>query len=210
MSAPDPQAVAQEDLCRFLAACFYEPAEMFAEAQLFDSMRLAAEQVDADLAAHAERLGEAFAKDTLQELLVDYTRLFLGPVQPLAKPYGSYWLSGETKLMQDSTRELLDLYAQGGFEIDESFHELPDHVAVELEFLYLLVFRQNRARRDADAAALGELLRLEQRFLGQHLGAWFVPFTAAMAAGAQTDFYRELAALTEAFMRLQLAGVQPH
>ena len=91
-----------------------------------------------------------------------------------------------------------------------SFHELPDHVAVELEFLYLLAFKQNRARHDADAVALGDLLRLEQRFLGQHLGAWFVPFTAAMAAGAQTDFYRELAALTDAFLRLQLARTRSH
>jgi TorA maturation chaperone TorD len=202
--------VAREDLCRFLAACFYEPAPMFAEARLFDSMRLAAEQVDADLGVRARRLGEAFAKDALQDLLVDYTRLFLGPVQPLAKPYGSFWLSGESTLMQDSTRQVLELYAQAGFDIDDGFHELPDHVAVELEFLYLLAFRQNRARHDADAAALDELLRLEQRFLGQHLGAWFAPFTAAMAAGAQTDFYRELAALTDAFLRLQLARAQPH
>jgi TorA maturation chaperone TorD len=202
--------VAREDLCRFLAACFYEPAPMFAEARLFDSMRLAAEQVDADLGVRARRLGEAFAKDALQDLLVDYTRLFLGPVQPLAKPYGSFWLSGESTLMQDSTRQVLELYAQAGFDIDDGFHELPDHVAVELEFLYLLAFRQNRARHDADDAALDELLRLEQRFLGQHLGAWFAPFTAAMAAGAQTDFYRELAALTDAFLRLQLARAQPH
>jgi TorA maturation chaperone TorD len=202
--------VAREDLCRFLAACFYEPAPMFAEARLFDSMRLAAEQVDADLGVRARRLGEAFAKNALQDLLVDYTRLFLGPVQPLAKPYGSFWLSGESTLMQDSTRQVLELYAQAGFDIDDGFHELPDHVAVELEFLYLLAFRQNRARHDADAAALDELLRLEQRFLGQHLGAWFAPFTAAMAAGAQTDFYRELAALTDAFLRLQLARAQPH
>jgi len=210
VSAPEPRAVAREDLCRFLAACFYEPAPMFAEARLFDSMRLAAEQVDADLGVRARRLGEAFAKDALQDLLVDYTRLFLGPVQPLAKPYGSFWLSGESTLMQDSTRQVLELYAQAGFDIDDGFHELPDHVAVELEFLYLLAFRQNRARHDADAAALDELLRLEQRFLGQHLGAWFAPFTAAMAAGAQTDFYRELAALTDAFLRLQLARAQPH
>ena len=75
-------------------------------------MRLAAGQIDADLAARSRRLKEAFAKDALQDLLVDYTRLFLGPVQPLAKPYGSFWLSGETTLMQDSTQQVLELYAQ--------------------------------------------------------------------------------------------------
>ena len=36
--APD-EATARQDLCRFLSACYYEPAPEFAEEKLFDSMR---------------------------------------------------------------------------------------------------------------------------------------------------------------------------
>lgn len=205
MSGIEPQAAAREDFCRFLAACFYEPAELFNEVRLFESMQAAAGLLDADLAARTRRLGDAFAKDSLQDLLIDYTRLFLGPVQPLAKPYGSFWLSGETTLMQDSTQQVLELYAQGGFDIDENFHDLPDHVAVELEFLYLLAFRQNHALRAADQPAMAKWLQMERHFLGEHLGAWCGRFTAAMAAGAETDFYRELAVLTDVFVKRQCA-----
>ena len=84
---------------------------------------------------------------TSQTLLVDYTRLFLGPPQPLARPHGSFWLTGETTLMQDATMAVLDLYQEGGFELDDEFREVPDHVAVELEFLYLLIFKRNEAQR---------------------------------------------------------------
>lgn len=201
---PD-EASAREDLCRFLSACYYEPAPEFAEEKLFDSMLRAASRIDDELALQARALGEAFAAQDLQTLLIDYTRLFLGPVQPLAQPYGSYWLSGERKLMQDSTMAVLDLYRQGGFDLADEFRELPDHVAVELEFLYLLIFRENEARREADGNHLAGATDLQQRFMAQHLGAWSAPFTAALHDGAQTPFYRALAAFTERFIRIEEA-----
>jgi TorA maturation chaperone TorD len=202
MSAHDEEkAEARADLCRFLAGCYYEPGPEFTEEKLFDSMLAAATRIDTDLAEHARRLGEAFTADDTQTLLVDYTRLFLGPVQPLAKPYGSVWLTGETTLMQEATMAVLELYRQGGFDIDEEFRELPDHIAVELEFLYLLLFKRNQARRNDVADDLAALTALQQRFLAQHLGAWIGPFAAAVQAGAETAFYRELGAFTERFVR---------
>lgn len=202
MSDPVPdEARAREDLCRFLSACYYEPTPLFAEEGLFETMRAAAAQLDASLAARAQRLGEAYAAQALETLLVDYTRLFLGPMQPLARPYGSFWLDGKTTETRDATA-VLELYREGGFRIDAEFSDLPDHVAVELEFLYLLEFSRNEARRSGNRAAHTALGHLQQRFLAEHLGAWVGPFTAALAAGAQTPFYRELAALTGHFVHL--------
>jgi TorA maturation chaperone TorD len=199
-------ATAREDLCRFLAACFYEPSAEFAEERVFDSMLQAASRIGPEFAESARRLGEAFAAQDLQALLVDYTRLFLGPVQPLAMPYGSYWLSGENTVMQDSTLDVRNLYNEGGFEIDEELHELPDHVAVELEFLYLLIFKANEAQR----AGLGDIVAawraLQAMFLKAHLGSWVGRFAAAVQSNAQTGFYRELAGLTERFVRMESAG----
>ena len=56
---PD-QVTAREDLCRFLSACYYEPAAEFAEEHLFDSMLVAATRIDPELAAQARQLGAAF------------------------------------------------------------------------------------------------------------------------------------------------------
>jgi TorA maturation chaperone TorD len=197
------KATAREDLCRFLAACYYEPTVEFAEEHMFDSMLAAAEQLGPELAAHTRRLGEAFAAAGPQELLVDYSRLFLGPVQAMARPYASVWLTGENVVMQDATMELLKLYEQGGFEIAEDFRELPDHVAVELEFLYLLTYQHNRAQAAGDTEALQAVQVLRAAFLVGQLGRWLGPFILAMHDGAQTDFYRELAELTELSVRLE-------
>ena len=207
--APD-EASARADLCRFLSACYYEPAPEFAEENLFHSMLVAAASIHPDLADSARKLGEAFAAQDLQTLLVDYTRLFLGPMQALASPYGSSWLSAPVQTEENPPLAVLDLYSAGGFEIDEEFRELPDHVAVELEFLYLLIFNKNQASQagNMDDLTLTELL--QRRFLGEHLGVWMGPFAAAVKAGADTAFYRELAALTERFVRMEEGALSVH
>lgn len=201
--APEIRGAAREDFCRFLAACYYQPGPEFAEEKLFDSMHVAALRIEPELAEGARRLGAAFASEGPERLLVDYARLFLGPANILAKPYGSVWLEPQAGLMRDSTMAVSALYAEGGFEIAEDFHELPDHIAAELEFLYLLLFRQNEAQRIGDTEALDAVSKLERRFLAEHLGRWVGPFTAAVKSGAQSAFYRELAELTERFVMME-------
>lgn len=194
---------ARADFSRLLAACYYEPGAEFAEERLFDSMATAAGRIDPTLAEQAGRLAAAFAGEDPQELLVDYTRLFLGPIDAPARPYGSVWLEDRQGLMQDSTLAVIALYEEGGFEIDENFRDLPDHVAAELEFLYLLLFRHAEAIRNDDAQGAKSCGRLRQRFLAEHLGRWVVPFCRAMEQGSQTAFYRELANATRSFVRLE-------
>lgn len=202
MSAYDPdEATAREDLCRFLSASFYEPGPEFAEERLFDSLVVAAARVHPDLADLARKLCNAFAAQDLQTLLVDYTRLFLGPVQALASPYGSSWSGVKSPAEENPSLAVLDLYNAGGFDLGEEFMDLPDHVAVELEFLYLLTFRKNEAQRAGQLDELAAVEQLERQFLNEHLGAWIGPFAAAIKDGAETGFYRELAELTERFIR---------
>ena len=194
------QAAARAVFCRLLAGCYYEPGPEFVEEKLFGSMLDLAVQIEPQLATSARRLGEAFFEQSAESLLIDYTRLFLGPNHILANPYGSFWIEREHGLMQDSTMAVQALYAEGGFELDDDFHELPDHIAVELEFLYLLLHDEAESVHHADAAALAAVRALRGRFLGAHLGRWAGPFTVALAAGAQSDFYRELAGITGHFL----------
>ncbi|MBL8340466.1 MAG: molecular chaperone TorD family protein [Rubrivivax sp.] len=212
-SADDPRLpaaardAARADLARYLAACYYEPGPEFAEERLFESLATEAARVDPALEALARRLGAAFTALPLQELAVDHARLFLGPGAALARPYASVWLTGENRLMQAPAQEVSELYAQGGFELDALFHEPPDHVAAELEFLYLLIHRGNVARYSGDAQAEAEVAALRQRFVDGHLGRWLGPFLLAMHEGAETGFYEALAELTEAFVRGEAVGL---
>jgi TorA maturation chaperone TorD len=200
-------AAAREDLCRYLAACYYEPDPAFEEEGMFGNLVDAARLVDPSLLPHAECMEKEFRNTALDGLLIDYTRLFIGPMDILAKPYGSYWLEEEKTLMGESTMAVQALYAEAEFEMDEEFKELPDHIAAELEFFYLLLFRENEARNAKDATKLSVALELQRRFLQAHLGAWISKFTDAVRSSAQCGFYRELAELTEKFICLQAARI---
>jgi TorA maturation chaperone TorD len=194
---------ARADLARLLAACYYLPGPEFAEEGLFDSLVSAASGVGPELASLARRLGQAFAASDLQALQVDYTRLFLGPAGAPARPYGSVWLDSRQSLMLDSTQAVLDLYAEADFEIAEDFRDLPDHITAEMEFLYLLFFREAEAIRAGEPAAAARAVSLRRRFLAEHLGRWVEPFAAAQIGHAETDFFRTLATLTERFVSEQ-------
>jgi TorA maturation chaperone TorD len=197
------KAGARENLCRFLAACYYEPCVDFVEECLFESMLAAASVIHPDLAEGARKLGKEFVAQDIETLLIDHTALFIGPSQPKAMPYGSFWQTDDQSMRQDATMAVVEIYAQGGFEVDEDVHDFPDHVAVELEFLYVLIFAQNQAQLSGNADDLSAANALHRRFLDEHLGTWFDAFAASVNSGAETAFYRELVDLTGCFSRME-------
>lgn len=196
---------ARATIYRLLSACFYQPEEAFIEEDIFGQLESALALHDEAWAELARKMGEAFRSTPLDELVFDYTRLFLGPFEILAHPYGSVWLEPEKKMvMGDSTMNALACYRQADFDLDENFRETPDHIAVELEFLYLVTFKENEAMARGDQQTYGELAILKNGFIKNHIGRWVTPFAEAIRQGAQTDFYRLLADLLEQFIRSRI------
>lgn len=85
---------------------------------------------------------EAYAEE---ELAVEYARLFVGPFGLRAPPYGSVYLDNQRSVMGPSTMETIRCYEDEGLARDDEFNELPDHIVVELEFMYYLSYRQVEA-----------------------------------------------------------------
>lgn len=205
------KATAREDLCRLLSACYYELDTAFGEEHVFDSMLAAAAVIDPQLAESARRLGKEFAAQDLETLLIDYTRLFIiAPGQVTAMPYASFWLTEDPSMRHEATTAVIEAYEQGGFDVSDDIRELPDHIAVELEFLYLLIFARNQAQAGGDTEELAAANDKHRRFAAEHMAAWIGPFAASMKSGAETAFYRELADLTERFVRMEADLQRPH
>ena len=155
-----------------------------------------------------QRLDDALAQDSPDRLRSDHARLFHGRAEARASPYGSAWLD-DGALMGDSTLAVLQHYEDGGFEVGASFPDLPDHVAIELEYLCLLLGREAAATARGDTETLRGVASLRARFLAEHLGAWIAPFAAAVRAGAESAFFRELATLTERFVTAESRRAGP-
>lgn len=190
---------ARASVYRLLSACFYQPEQAFLEEDIFGQLNDALGLVSDDLALSGQKLGEAFRGENLDLLLLDYSRLFLGPFDIPAKPYGSVYLDGQKVVMGDSTLNVLANYRQGDCELAADFREVPDHVAVELEFLYLLTCRENDALAAGQQDRFVETAILRKEFLKNHLGRWVTPFCRRLHEHAGTGFYRQLAEIVEAF-----------
>jgi TorA maturation chaperone TorD len=139
----------------------------------------------------------------LERLRVDHSRLFVGPFRLLAPPYGSVYLEPFGRLMGDSTVDVRRRYEEEGLTVELS--EVPDHVAIELEFAHFLCVRAAKAIGDSDQGLARAYLWKRRAFLSVHLGAWIDEFTAGVRRHAQTAFYRDLAEATEAFVLDDLA-----
>jgi len=136
-----------------------------------------------------------------ENLEVDFARLFVGPFNLLAPPYGSVYLEGERQVMGVSTADVQRRYQAAGLDVATGFKDAPDHIAAELEFMHCLIFNTMEAANQGDVNRIVTCLLNQQSFLEVHLGAWVQEFAGHVVDHAQTSFYRNLARATEAFIK---------
>lgn len=188
---------------RFLAACFYQPKkEMLGAEQFLPALAFNLQTVCPAAAPSAERMKETLAGYTEEELVVEYARLFVGPFGVKAPPYGSIYLDNDRTVMGPSTMETIGMYEQEGLARDNGFHELPDHIAVELEFMYYLSYRQAESLQKGDLPR-AEVYRLKQeQFRTQFLAAWVPSFCTHIKEESDNTFYNALADCVTTFIKV--------
>jgi TorA maturation chaperone TorD len=135
-----------------------------------------------------------------EHLKVDYAKLFVGPYRLLAAPYGSVYLEGERTVMGESTVDAQHRYREAGLDIAKDFNEAPDHIAAELEFMYVLILNELEGISTSDEEKTIGSLHQQNDFLQAHLGAWVPDFVQDVERNAQTSFYRNLARATKLFI----------
>lgn len=198
------KSAATADVFRLLSACYYEPEKnMLIEEDLFGQLRAALELCLPDQAELADTLATALQAAPEQDLLIDYAKLFVGPDALLAPPYGSVYLDGQRILMGDSTMDVIARYRDAEFDISDDFKNAPDHIVVELEFLYLLSYNESLALVEDRMDDHSHWQQRRQSFLNEHIGRWIEKFCNNVREKTKFDYYRTLADLTQRFINAQ-------
>ena len=192
------------DSYRFLSACFCLPKrELFSQANLFKNLTDSLTRTCAEAAVFSSEMERAFLEADEEGLTVEYARLFVGPFELKAPPYGSVYLDGERKVMGNSTIEVIKLYEETGLAMDKEFKELPDHIAVELEFMYYLIYKELEALEKSEkekALAFGEI---RNHFFNRFLSPWIPPFCEKIKETTDNPFYLALADCLSTFISNQ-------
>lgn len=134
-----------------------------------------------------QKLAQAFEKssDSLEELQVEHTRLFINGVPHVAAPpYGSVYL--EKTIRGKYSDKILAYYRSHGYALTENA-DLPDSLIHQLEFLSFLAEDQNRAG--------------EEEFLTRFFLPWFPIFAAQVLKEAQHPFYQIIVSIIDFFTK---------
>ena len=191
--------IARQQVYQCLAGCFQIPDKNLALVvdQLSDNLEtLESRATDPVEQMQAE---PALLSDT-HLLKTEFSRLFIGPYTLPAPPYGSVYIEKMRKTMGDSTMDVLKRYRKAGVDLADDFKEVPDHVGAELEFMFLMIYKEIEGIRSDDQKMVHQMLVHQISFLQDHLNEWIPEFAGLVTAHASEPFYRLLAEAARIFM----------
>ncbi len=192
----------KSDCYRFLSACFCQPQDnLFHAEHLLNNLSMNLRQTSPEAAVFSALMEKNIGKYSDEDLTVEYTRLFLGPFEIKAPPYGSLYLDGERRVMGDSTMEVVRFYEDAGLSGSKECRDLPDHIAVELEFMSYLLYQEAEALEKSDFVTALEMIKKQEIFLDRFLGSWIVPFCERIKEATENGFYAALADCASTFVR---------
>lgn len=186
---------------RFLSGAFLYPSENWLE----DAPLLAA--ILADLEFNQAEL--PVQSIPLPDLQTAYRRAF-GVTGSLCYET-EYGLPHEFRQSQEMA-DLNGFYRAFGFSIGGPVRERPDHLAVELEFMYVLALKEAFAAEQAMMEQVEICRQAQRKFLQEHLSRWLDWFAQSLALNAGGEgVYPALARFAAAFVKADAArmGAQP-
>ena len=145
-------------------------------------------------------------KELLEDLAIEYTRLFLGPGKHISPHESVQHQRAEGKwgqLWGDSTVEVKKFIETTGLEYQSDYKGLPDHISVELEFMQQLTLREEQAWEEEDMDGAASCRNIEKKFIEEHMVPWVSEFCEKIMQEAELPFYRDLAALTRNFIEFE-------
>lgn len=173
---------------------------LFHEEHLLDHLTTNLRQISPGAAMFSASMANAIQMYSEEELSVEYARLFLGPFETKVPPYGSIYLNEERRVMGDSTMEIIRFYEEMGLSRDKDCMDLPDHIAVELEFMSYLIYKEAEALDKSDFATALDMMKKQKSFLDQFLGRWIAEFCDKIKASTDNGFYLALADCASLFV----------
>lgn len=129
---------------------------------------------------------------------MDFTNLFLMHLVP----YESFYTRDDQMIESGGDNPVLELYQELDFsvELDKARVVSPDHIGVELEFMYMLSVAALNALQADDKDSLCELFQVQRAFLKEHLLEWTPLFLINAKRESRTPLYHDGTELTLEFL----------
>ena len=140
------------------------------------------------------------------DLKKEYLRLFVGPGHVKCSPYESIYrqdrpILAKGLVMGPSTADVRRRYAEADLILAKNFNDLPDHIAVEMEFMHFLCAEELRALEDGNSQESTKRREMQQEFLREHLEPWVDRFAECVLRSTRSSFHKSAANLLKTFVK---------
>lgn len=192
---------ARANCFNIFAALFCQPQqEIIKSNKIYDSLISSLDILNPKCSDYILDLKKFKSKIKTEKLLVEYTRLFIGPFGMVAPPYSSIYFGQKNNLMCDETLWVINFYNEMGLEFDSSIKEAPDHIAIEMEFIYYMIYKEisefeNKNNKNAKHYWINQV-----SFYNNHFRKWAFEFADKIESGTTYEFYKTLAAGFKTFL----------
>ncbi len=192
----------REDIYRSLATLFYPPEKQWLlQENFFDNLKNMMKFASFNAQKYSQQMQDAGKLYEIGQLQVVHAKLFVGPFELLAPPYGSIYLESEKRIMGDSTMAVKEMYQKYGLQIADDFKDLPDHIAVELEFMNFLIHQSCQSLNKNIKKEIYYFINAQYIFLNQFLMKFVPPFCDRIKQNTDNLFYEALANCLFAFIK---------
>lgn len=158
---------------------------------------------EGDLAARVERFTTSLAASgySLEELQSEYLSLF--DTGGRISPYETEYLREKISRKPFEIADIAGFYAAFGFSVNEelSTREPVDHIAVETEFMAILSWKEEYARKNGQKEHEEIAGEARKKFFAEHLARWGFFFCKQIQALDGATFYKGFAQLLEAALQ---------
>ena len=103
--------------------------------------------------------------------------------------------------MGPSTADVRRRYAEADLVLAKKFNDLPDHIAVEMEFMHYLCAEERRAIEAGNLQEAARRSQMQQQFLKEHLEPWVDTFADCILRSTNSSFHKSAAKLLKNFVK---------
>lgn len=113
-------------------------------------------------------LEELSEEKAIEEVMVEYTSLFLGPGRPAAPPYESFYRNDQRLFFGQPTFEMKEILNRNGLESKRKDKQPEDHIGLELLFISAITEQLQQLEFDQQVSIAQEQIS----FIDEHLLSW--------------------------------------
>ena len=136
---------------------------------------------------------ELMRETPVEDLLREYTKLFLGPEDYIAAPWESIYTSKERALFQESTLDVRAWFKRFGYVAGGYPNYPDDHISIMMQFMALMGAKANDALIVGEMEVCRNLITAQMQFAKEHLLNWVFQYARDMQQSETSYFYPQLA-----------------